>query len=135
MRPRNLALAPVSSAIAICGVVTAAVGAQPPVAISGTDSSDALVLDCDTFTVWDQFVFSFSGRLYFDKEGNPVRVVERVWGTDHLYNPNNGKSVDGTVTANEVVDLVDGQFTENGQIFRIIVPGMGAVFVDIEKLA
>ena len=72
----------------------------------------------------------FPADLYFDKEGNPVRVVERVWGTDHLYNPNNGKSVDGTVTANEVVDLVDGQFTrEQARSSGSSFPGMGAVFV------
>ena len=133
MRPRTLALALVSCAIVTCGVLATAVGAQPPVGTSGTDSSNEPVLDCGTFTVWDQFEFSWNGREIFDKEGNLIRVVERVWGTDHLYNPTNGKSVEGTVTANEVVDLVDGQITENGSVFRIIVPGMGAVFVDIGK--
>jgi len=33
----------------------------------------------------------------------------------------------------EVVDLVNGGITENGSTFKIIVPGAGAVFLDVGK--
>lgn len=118
--------------LALVGGITDA-SAVPPVPVDETASGNEPVADCGTFEVWDEFELSVSGYLHFDNEGNPVRIVQRVTGSDRLYNPENGKSLSGTINAGEIVDLVEGQAIENGQTFRILVPGSGAVLLNIGR--
>ena len=63
----------------------------------------------------------------------PVRLVQHLWGSDRLYNHDTGASLRGTFNANEIVDLVDGQAIESGQVFRILMPGAGVVFIDVGR--
>ena len=110
------------------------VSAGRPVETSGSEFGDEPIgVDCGTFEVWDDFELHWRGVEFYDDEGNLVRVVEHIWGVDRLYNPENGKSVSGTFNNSETVDLVNGRITENGSIFRIILPGSGAVFLDVGK--
>jgi hypothetical protein len=102
--------------------------------ISGTEFGDEPIgVDCGTFEVWDDFELNWRGQEFYDDDGNVVRVVEHIWGVDRLYNPESGASVSGTFSNSETVDLVNGQITENGSIFRIVLPGAGAVFLDVGK--
>jgi hypothetical protein len=103
-----------------------------PASDSVTD--DVFVLDCGTFEVWDQFELNSSGKLFLDEDGNPLRVVQHVWGSDTLYNHDTGKSLYGTINAGEIVDFVDGQAIESGQLFHIVSAGDGAVMVDVGRL-
>jgi hypothetical protein len=132
MRLRLTAATLALSGLALVGGVTDA-SAVPPLPVEGAVSDNVPVADCGTFEVWDELTLSSSGRVHFDRHGNPVRIVQRVTGTDRLYNPENGKSLSGTVQSVEIVDLVDGQVTQNGQTFRIVVPGAGAVLLNIGK--
>ena len=124
------------AAVAIAGAtmlgLASGASAARPVETSGSDSGNEPIADCGTFEVWDDFELNWKGFEYY-QDGNLVRVVEHIWGVDRLYNPENGKSFSGSFNNGEVVDLVDGQVTENGVIFRITVPGSGAVFLDVGK--
>jgi hypothetical protein len=112
-------------------------GAGPAADISLRRASrvadEPIGVDCGTFEVWDDSELNWHGREFYDDDGNLVRVVEHIWGVDRLYNPLTGTSVSGRFNNSEVVDLVNGGITENGSIFKIIVPGAGAVFLDVGK--
>jgi hypothetical protein len=109
--------------------------ALTPERFSGTDQGNEPIADCGTFQVWDEFTLNFSGTLHFDKDGNPIRAVEHIFGVDRLYNPENGKSLaPESFNQGETVDIVEGQALINGIVFRITVPGAGAVFLDVGRV-
>ena len=132
MRARNTLTALAAALIAMLGAVPHA-GAVPPVKVSGTEAGNAPIADCGTFLVWDEFELNFTGTVHFDQAGNPVRIVEHISGIDRLYNPDNGASFSGSFNQGEIVDPVAGQVAVNGIIFRITVPGGGAVFLDVGR--
>lgn len=106
--------------------------AGPPVGSSGSDSGDvATGLDCGEFEVWDEYELNWNGKRFFNADGQFVRFVQHVWGSDRLYNPENGKSVAGTINSGEILDLENRFVRQNGSIFRITLPGAGAVFIDV----
>lgn len=132
MRFRAIAAVLTVSGLAVLGGAAGASAAKP-VATSGSDSGNMMVADCGTFEVWDEYELFWSGYVHFDREGNPVRIVQHVWGSDRLYNSVTGKSFSGTINSGEIVDLVEGQAIQSGTIFRIVVPGSGAVFLDVGR--
>jgi hypothetical protein len=136
-RPRGgwrLWMAAMSIAVGVSMFGSAAgAAAVPPVQIAGSDQGNTLVADCGTFQVWDEFTLNWRGTEHYDQDGNPVRVVEHVWGVDRLYNADSGKSFGGSFNQGEMVDLVEGQVKVGGIIFRITVPGSGAVLLDVGR--
>ena len=104
-----------------------------PVTISGVETGDDFLADCGAFDLRDRFVFDFNGKLFFDEDGNVIRVVEHVGGSDTFYNSVTGESVTGTINSGETVDLVNGTVTQSGTVGRITVPGQGAFFFDVGK--
>ena len=107
--------------------------AVEPLKVSGTRSGNQLLVDCGTFEIWDEFELNFEGTLHFDRLGNVVRIVEHIWGVDRLYNPENGASISGSFNQGEIVQPLEGEVAVNGIIFRISVPGAGAVFLDLGR--
>lgn len=127
-----LAALPIAGA-SMLGLAPSA-SASRPIETSGSHSGDEPIgVDCGTFEVWDDFEFSWSGREFYDNEGNLVRVIEHIRGVDRLYNPVNGKSVSGSFNNTEIVDPVEGEASVHGSIFRIVLPGLGAVFLDVGR--
>ena len=117
--------------VAIVGASPA--GALAPTKISGHETNDVFAFSCGSFDVRDDLEFTFRGTEHYDRAGNLIRIVEQISGVDRLYNPLNGKSVSGTYDNSETVDLANGDVTQNGQIFRIIIPGRGPLFIDVGK--
>lgn len=107
--------------------------AIPPVEVSGSDSGSVKVADCDGFELWDEYALSWSGKLFFDAQGAPSRIVLHVWGSDTFINMATKESVTGTINSGEIVDLKARTANQNGQIGRITVPGEGLVFVDVGR--
>jgi hypothetical protein len=133
MRLRVILAALALSMLSMFGAVASA-SAVPPVKIAGSFDGNDPTADCGTFEVWDEFTLNFSGAEHYDQDGNLVRVVEHVWGVDRLYNHDTGKSLPASsFSQGETVDLVDGQVKVGGVIFRVTVPGSGAVFLDVGR--
>jgi hypothetical protein len=108
--------------------------AVTPVKIAGSTQGNDPIADCGTFEVWDEFTLNFRGAEHYDQDGNLVRVVEHVWGVDRLYNHDTGKSLpESSFSQGETVDLVAGQVRVGGIVFRVTVPGSGAVFLDVGR--
>lgn len=91
-------------------------------------------VDCGTFEVRDQVELHTQGKVLFDNSGHAVRLVQHVWGVDTLYNSVSGKSVSGSFNDAEVDDFVKGTATQNGQTSRIVMPGLGVVFINVGKI-
>jgi hypothetical protein len=119
--------------LAVMLVISPAASATTPVHISGTETNDLFLADCGAFDLRDSFTTDSEGTLFFDDDGNVIRVVEHVGGSDTFYNSVTGKSVTGTINSGEIVDLVNGTVTQNGTIGRLTVPGEGAFFFDVGK--
>lgn len=119
--------------LAVMLVISSAASATTPVHISGTETNDLFLADCGAFDLRDSFTTDSEGTLFFDDDGNVIRVVEHVGGSDTFYNSVTGKSVTGTINSGEIVDLVNGTVTQNGTIGRLTVPGEGVFFFDVGK--
>jgi len=119
--------------LAALASASAATSGTPPVTTSGVTTGDEFVADCGAFDLRDRFVFDVNGKLFFDEDGNVIRVVEHVGGSDTFYNSVTGESITGTVNSGETVDLVNGTVTQNGTVGRITVAGQGAFFFDVGK--
>ena len=108
-------------------------GARPPVEEKGMFSGLEFITDCGDFEIWDDFETFWSGKMFLDAEGNPLRVVEHVWGSDTFVNTTSGESVTGTINSGEIVDFAESTANQNGTIGRITVPGVGLVFIDVGR--
>jgi hypothetical protein len=111
----------------------AAVGA--PVVIGPIhEEGEAPLLDCGDFMVVDQYSIDFTLRLFFDADGNRVRGVEHVSGTDTFTNAETGKALPGRFANNVLIDFESGLGANAGIIFRLNVPGYGVVFHEVGRV-
>jgi hypothetical protein len=94
------------------------------------------IIDCGDFLVDDRYEVTFTLRLYFDKAGNRVKGVEQVSGTDVFINAASGKEIPTKFHNNVLIDYTsDPPLGANaGVIFKVTVPGAGAVFLDVGRI-
>jgi hypothetical protein len=121
-----LALLPVSGVLADAPVV------EGPFREEGS----IVIADCGSFQVVDVYELNYIERQYYDKEGNLVKLVEQVWGTDTFTNSVTGKAYTMNFHNNVVVDFSTSppRGANMGIIFRLVVPGAGAVLLDVGRI-
>ena len=125
--------------IAFCACVACAtsVGSagQPLIDKTFTDAGRAPVADCGDFQVLDQYTISSTVILFFDEAGNLSRFIEQNDGTDQFINAKTGKTLRALPFHNTVlVDRVAHEGTTTGIILRVVVPGAGAVLLDVGRI-
>jgi len=100
------------------------------------EEGTTVLADCGSFQVLDVSELNYITRLFFDEEGNLVKIVEQVWGTDTFTNSVTGKAYPMDFHNNVVVDFstTPPRAANMGIIFRLIVPGAGAVFLDVGRI-
>lgn len=105
---------------------------EGPVHEEGTE----VLTDCGSFQVLVNYELNYITRRFFDQEGNLVKIVEQVWGTDTFTNSVTGKAYPMDFHNNVVVDFstTPPQAANMGVIFRLTVPGAGAVFLDVGRI-
>lgn len=92
------------------------------------------IADCGSFDVLDEYSIDYVLRVHVDANGDPIRGVEQVQGTDTFVNSVTGKRIP-TKFANSVkIDFEAGLGATSGIIYRVTVPGMGAVFLDVGRI-
>ena len=86
--------------------------------------------------VHDRFDSVFTLRLFFDKAGNLVKGVEEVSGTDTFINATTGQELTGRFRNNVLIDFTSEPplGANTGIIFKVTVPGSGAVFLDVGRI-
>jgi len=108
--------------------------ARPEVIGPIHDEGEAPLGDCGTFQIIDRYTLSFTLRFMYDRNGTLVRIEEQVRGTDTFINSVTGKSIP-TKFANAVhIDPATGLGANTGVIFRVTVPGSGAVLLDVGRI-
>jgi len=105
---------------------------EGPLHFEGTD----VLVDCGSFQVLDVYEQTEIFRWFYDQEGNLVQVVGQNWGTDTFTNSVTGKAYPMSFHNNIFFDYSPApRRTANiGVIYRLIVPGAGAVFLDVGRL-
>jgi hypothetical protein len=94
------------------------------------------LLDCGSFQILDRYELSYTEKWFFDEEGNPLKLFEQVRGTDTFANSVTGKAYTMSYHNTVVVDFstTPPQGANTGVVFRMTVPGAGAVFLDVGRL-
>jgi hypothetical protein len=94
------------------------------------------IIDCGAFLVDDRFEVTFTLRLFFDEAGNLVKGVEQVSGTDTFINATTLKEIPTRFHNNVLIDFTSEPplGANTGVIFKVTVPGAGAVFLDVGRI-
>jgi hypothetical protein len=121
------------SLLALCGAIAAA--GQPLIDRTFTDSGVAEIADCGTFKILDKYELSSTVILFFDDTGALTNFVEQNYGTDQFSNSVTGKTLRAMPFHNTVlVDRIAHTGTTSGIVFRVVVPGAGAVLLDVGRI-
>jgi hypothetical protein len=134
VRSRLFGLA-LSTLVALASVSVASAGA-PVVEGPIHEEGSSVLADCGSFQVLDVYELNIVQRLFFDKQGNLLRIVEQLWGTDTFTNSVTGKAYPMSFHNNVVVDFTTSppQGASSGVGYRLVVPGAGAVFLDVGRI-
>ena len=111
--------------------------ATKPVVDEGTITPEEPVPigDCGDFQVLDDFVLNFRAKLFFDENGELVRGVEQIDGTDTFINSATGKEFTSRFQNTEHIDLTDEPVRAvTGVQGLLTVPGSGAVLLDVGRI-
>ena len=106
--------------------------ADAPVVIGPlTEEGTVFFWDCGDFEVLDRYVLNVTVRRMLDRFGNRIRLIEEVWGVDTFVNSATGKEIAAPYHNNTFVDFSTGRADIAGVIFKVVVPGVGPVFMDV----
>lgn len=109
--------------------------ASPPLSETFTFGGQDVMGSCGTFDIVTDGAGSVRLTTYFDRFGNPVRVVLHGESRGTLTNSVNGNFlVDAPSIADISVDLVAETETRVGTFFNITVPGAGKVYFEAGRL-
>jgi len=90
--------------------------------------------NCKGFTILDEYVLDYTLRQFFDQDGRLVKMEETVSGTDTFINSKTGKAIAAPFHNNVLIDPQTRFGANAGVIFKVTVPGAGAVFLDVGRL-
>lgn len=82
------------------------------------------------FPIEVSFVGSIRGSLFFDREGNLVRIQAHGKDLGTVTNPANGKTASGVDAWLERFDVESGEFAILGLFFHLNFPGAGIILLD-----
>ena len=99
------------------------------------EGSDVLA-DCGSFQILDVYELDQIEKAYLDQEGNLVKVIIEAWGTDTLTNAVTGKAYAGSFHNSSLIDFstTPRRSAIMGVIYRVTVPGVGVVFLDVGRV-
>ena len=132
--PRRMLLGVLLGCLLALAGVPAASAATPVFEDVFIDAGEAVLADCGAFLVLDRYVLSYRVARYFDRNGVEVRVIEHVSGTDTLINSATGAAYPTTFHSTAVIDPQAHRAAFIGVIFRLTLPGAGAVFLDVGRV-
>lgn len=80
-------------------------------------------------------VFDVQGSetVFFDADGNPIRVLVHVVFNGELTRSDTGNTIKDPGRVTLEIDLVTGVETITGLIYNMVYPGMGTVFQNIGR--
>jgi hypothetical protein len=134
MKPRRLLLAiALGCLVALAGVGPAAADA-PVFEGPHTEEGLAVIADCGAFQVLDRYVLTYTIARFSDRDGAQRRLIEQLSGTDTFVNSATGEEYPTTFHNTVIVDPAVRIGATTGVIFRLAIPGAGAVFLDVGRV-
>jgi hypothetical protein len=121
-------------AVAVALMVALPAGATPPLSETVTESA-AESVSCDGFDAILERTFSGLVTVYFDNEGNPLRVQVHAAMTGSLTNSVTGRSLPLRGHIFLVDDFTTGVVTFVGPVLLANDPGRGAVITDTGRIS
>ena len=135
MGKRQAIMCAVLSGCLLLGVGSVAEANKPLIDRTFQDAGTVEIADCGSFSVLDTFELFSTVILFFDDQGHLTRFVEQNDGTDAFSNSVTGKALKPMHFHNTVlVDRVDRTASTNGIIFRYVIPGAGAILLDVGRI-
>jgi hypothetical protein len=136
VRSRRAALATLLGTAALgMGLGSRSVKAgKPEVIEEHVESGPDPIAQCDTFTVLIQSDYILTERFFVDAEGNLTQIEGSAHGTDTFINSETGKAIEAPFHNNSLGDPQKPQRAFTGIILKVIVPGVGAVLLEIGRL-
>jgi uncharacterized protein YehS (DUF1456 family) len=122
------------AAIMVVMAASSAAAAKPEVDGPFHDEDTVFFADCGEFQILDRYVLDFTIRWFSDKDGNRIRGVEQVSGTDTFINSVTGKEIAAPFHNTVIIDPTTATGANNGVIYRVTVPGSGLVFIDAGRI-
>jgi hypothetical protein len=134
---RRVALVLGVAAIMVVMAASSSTAAQPEFQegqVTSDPEDPRVIGDCGDFQVINDFVLNFRTKLFFDENGELVRIVEQINGTDTFVNSATGKNLTSRFQNTEHIDATAQTITVTGVIGRLTVPGSGAVLLDVGRI-
>jgi len=119
-------------ALALMLLAAVPVSAAKPVVIDWVYEDDNVwsAAPCPGFDVWDHEVLNVRTTLFYDDEGNLLREISLLKGTNTLYTLENpGVELVGETAITIHYNYVTGTGYGTGLISNLTIPGYGTVFV------
>jgi hypothetical protein len=134
MRTHRLAWSLVLASL-IAFAIPSVVSATEPVVLGPVhEEGTERFAKCKGFTILDEYVLDYTLRQFFDQDGRLVKMEETVSGTDTFINSKTGKAIAAPFHNNVLIDPQTRFGANAGVIFKVTVPGAGAVFLDVGRL-
>ena len=112
--------------------VTTVFAAKPEVFTFHNEGS--FTIDCGSFLAVEEFVEDVRVMVFFNKAGDPVRVVTHVNYTGIITNPETGRTLRDPGHHKVVEDLENGTLAFIGLVYGITVPGEGIAVLDAGRV-
>lgn len=128
---RRLTLLGIVAAVSLALALPAQ--ATPPLSETFTESG-VDVASCDGFDALIERNFTIRATLFFDNEGNPLRLQILANVTGSLTNSETGKSLPLHGHVLLVFDFVAGTDTFVGPVFIVVETGAGSVIKDTGRI-
>jgi hypothetical protein len=120
-----LALVPLSTALA-----------DAPARVTLHEEGTDVLVDCGSFEVLDVYSNDGVASLFYDKEGNLVKIIIEYTGTDTFTNSVTGKAYPMDFHNTSIIDFSTTPRSNalTGVVYRLVVPGAGAVLLDVGRI-
>ena len=119
--------------------VALALGASAPTSAARPETSTFLMqdtqelADCGDFLVYDDYDTTVDVTNFYDKAGNVTALHMAINGTDTYWQSVTGERI--TMPSHFMVhfDLQTGLNSSAGLVYRLTVPGLGGVFLEVGR--
>jgi hypothetical protein len=91
-------------------------------------------VSCGSFDALIKGELTYTIKWFSDRNDIVVKGVETVQGTDIFIHSDTGKEIAAPFRNNVLIDPLAGLGANMGIIFKVTVPGAGAVFLDIGRV-
>lgn len=92
-----------------------------------------LLASCDGFQVFDDYDVTIVQTIFYDQDGNPIEIHLAINGTDTYRQSVTGQSITMPSHFMARIDVRAGLNSSSGLVYHLVVPGLGAVLLEVGR--